>query len=94
MCMLSRSVVSNSETPWTVAHQAPLFLGFFRQEYWNGLPFPPQGIFLTQGSNSCLQHWQVDSLPLRHLGSPGVGEHGLKGKAFVKILTYKLCNHE
>ena len=43
VCMLSRSVVSNSETPWTVAHQAPLFLGFFRQEYWSGLPFPPPG---------------------------------------------------
>ena len=30
-------------TPWTVAHQAPLSLGFSRQEYWSGLPFPPQG---------------------------------------------------
>ena len=28
-------------TPWTVAHQAPLFTGFPRQEYWSGLPFPP-----------------------------------------------------
>ena len=26
---------------WTVAHQAPLSLGFSRQEYWSGLPFPP-----------------------------------------------------
>ena len=30
-------------TPWTGAHQAPLFMGFFRQEYWNRLPFPPPG---------------------------------------------------
>ena len=30
-------------TPWTVAHQAPLPMGFSRQEYWSGLPFPPQG---------------------------------------------------
>ena len=30
-------------TPWTVAHQAPLFMGFPRQEYWKGLPFPPPG---------------------------------------------------
>ena len=29
-----------------------------------------QGIFLTQGSNPCLLHWQADSLPLSHLGSP------------------------
>ena len=27
-------------TPWTVAHQAPPSMGFSRQEYWNGLPFP------------------------------------------------------
>ena len=26
--------------PWTVAHQAPLSMGFFRQEYWSGFPFP------------------------------------------------------
>ena len=31
------------ETPWTVAHQAPLSIGFPRQEYWSGLPFPPPG---------------------------------------------------
>jgi len=31
------------ETPWTVAHQAPLSIGFSRQEYWSGLPCPPPG---------------------------------------------------
>ena len=30
-------------TPWTVAHQAPLFMRFSRQEYWSGLPCPPSG---------------------------------------------------
>ena len=30
-------------TPWTVAHQGPLTLGFPRREYWSGLPFPPPG---------------------------------------------------
>ena len=40
---LSCSVVSNSATPWTVAYQVPLSLGFSRQEYWNGLPCPPPG---------------------------------------------------
>ena len=34
------SVVSNSENPWTVGHQAPLSMGFSRQEYWSGLLFP------------------------------------------------------
>ena len=30
-------------TPWAVAHQAPLSMGFSRQEYWSGLPFPSPG---------------------------------------------------
>ena len=38
-------------TLWTVAHQAPLFIGFSRQEYWRGLPCPPPGIFPNQGSS-------------------------------------------
>ena len=40
MCVLSRSVVSDSATPWTVALQAPVSMGFSRQEHWSGLPFP------------------------------------------------------
>ena len=43
-------------TPRTIACQAPLFMDFPRQEYWSRLPFPPQGIFLTQGSNPGLLH--------------------------------------
>ena len=39
----SRLVMSDSETPWTVAHQAPLSMGLSRQEYWSGLPCPPPG---------------------------------------------------
>ena len=37
------SVMSDSVTPWTVARQAPLSMGFSRQEYWSGLPCPPPG---------------------------------------------------
>ena len=37
---VSHSIVSDSVTPWTVAHQAPLSLGFSRHEYQSGLPFP------------------------------------------------------
>ena len=62
-------------TLWTIAHQAPLSMGFSRQEHWSGLPLPPPGIFLTQGLNlrlSCLLHWQVDSLPLLLPGKPRV----------------------
>ena len=44
MLMLSHSVMSDSfVTPWTVAHRAPLSMGFPRQEYWSGLPCPPSG---------------------------------------------------
>ena len=36
-------------TPYTVAHQAPLSMGFPRQEYWSGLPFPSPGVVLDPG---------------------------------------------
>ena len=66
MCAPSRSRVRLFETPWTVALQAPLSMGFSRQEYWSGLHFLLQGILLTQGSLRFL-HWQAGSLPLSHL---------------------------
>ena len=72
-CMLSRfSCVRLFATPWVVACQTPLSLGFSRREYWSGLPFPSLGIFQTQGSNPCILHWQADSSPLSHWGSPDV----------------------
>ena len=46
-CVLSRSQLF--VTPWTVAHQAPLSMGFSRQEYWSRLPFPPPGDLLHPG---------------------------------------------
>ena len=60
-------------TPWTVASQAPLPMGFSRQEYWSGLPCPPPedrpnpGIKPESSPSPALQ---VDSLPLSHQGSP------------------------
>ena len=51
LCVLRRSVVSDTfVTPWTVAHQAPLSMGFSRQEYWSGLPFPPPGDLPNPGT--------------------------------------------
>ena len=61
-------VLCDSFVMWTVARQVPLSLGFPRQEYWSGLPFPPGG----QVSKPCLLHWQVGSLPLNHQGSPHI----------------------
>ena len=54
-------------TLWTIAHQAPLSMGFSRQEYWSGLPCPPPGDHPDPGIQShlfCLLHWQAGSLPL------------------------------
>ena len=47
--MLMFSSVWLFVTPWTVAHQAPLSMGFSRQEYWSGLPFPTPGDLSDQG---------------------------------------------
>ena len=57
-------------TPWTVARQAPLSVGFLRQEYWRGLSFHFPGDLPDPGIESASPAWQVDSLPLSHLGSP------------------------
>ena len=43
MKVKSLSHVQLFATPWTVAYQAPLSMGFSRQEYWSGLPFPSPG---------------------------------------------------
>ena len=51
--MLSRfSRVQLFVTPWTVAHQSPLPMGFSRQEYWSGLPCPPPGALPYPGIES------------------------------------------
>jgi len=52
VCVLIRfSRIQLFTTLWTVAHQAPLSMGFSRQECWNGLTCLLQRIFPTQGSN-------------------------------------------
>ena len=62
--------MSDSVTPWTVAHQASPSMGFSRQEYQSGLPFPSLGIFPTQGSNPGLPHCRQTLYPLSHQGGP------------------------
>ena len=51
--------------PWTVVHQAPLFMEFSRQEYWSRLPFLTPGD-LPNTEMEPVSAWQVDSLPLSH----------------------------
>ena len=73
MCMCSvTSLCPTLCNPWAVAHQSHLSMGFSRQEYWSGLPFPPPGDFPDQGIKPHLHplHCQTDSLPLSHLRSP------------------------
>ena len=48
-------------TPWTVARQAPLSVGFFRQEYWSGSPFPSPGHLLDPGIEPRSPALQADS---------------------------------
>ena len=75
-CMLSHfSHIQFFVTLWAVALQAPLSLGFSRQEYWSGLPFPSPGDLPNQGSNPDLLHllhWQASSLPVAPPGKPSL----------------------
>ena len=54
-------------TLWTVACQAPLSMGFPRQEYWSGLPFPPLGYLPNPGIKPVSPVLQADSLPAEPL---------------------------
>ena len=64
------SIVSDSTTPWTVAHQAPLSMGFSRQEYWSGLPLPSPGDLPYPGIEPGSPALQADSLPSEPPGEP------------------------
>ena len=57
--MKSLSRVRLFATPWTVAHQAPLSMGFSRQEYWSGMPFPSPGDLPDPGSEPGSPTWQA-----------------------------------
>ena len=85
LLMFSNSVVPDSlATPRAVAHQAPLSMGFTRQEYWSGRHFLLQGVLLR------LLHWQADSLPLSHLGNPqwNILGHKKKNKIMPSAVTW------
>ena len=57
-------------TPWTVAHQAPPSMGFSRQEYWSGLPFPSPGDLPDPGIEPRSPSLQADALPSEPPGKP------------------------
>ena len=57
-------------TPWTVACQAPLSMGFYRQEYWSGLPFASPGDLPNPGIEPGSPALQADSLLTELQGKP------------------------
>ena len=73
VALLCRAVLSHVrlfETPWTVARQAPLSLGFPRQEYWSGLPFTSPGDLPDSGIEPGSPALQADSLLSELPGKP------------------------
>ena len=80
------SPVSLLSTPWTVAHQVPLSLGFSRQEYWSGLPFPSPGNLSHPGIKPMSPTLQADSLPVSYQ------ERQLKWK-FASLLSQFFTTH-
>ena len=76
ICREAGGTVQLFVTPWTVACQAPLSKGFFRQEYWSGLPFPSPGdlpdpgIEPTSWIESGSSILQADALPSKPPGKP------------------------
>ena len=72
----SLSCVRLFVTPWTVAYQAPLSVGFSRQEYWSGLPFPSPGDLPKLGIEPGSPALRADALP----SEP-------PGKLYVKYMT-------
>ena len=69
MRVVSHSVLSDSETLWTAARQAPLSMGLSRQEYWSGLPCPSPGDLPDPGVEWASPTLEADSSPRSH--SPG-----------------------
>ena len=59
-------------TPWTVARQAPLSMGFSRQEYWSGLPFPYPGDLPNPGIEPGSPALQADALSSEPPGKPTI----------------------
>ena len=70
-CVVSHfSHVQHFETPWIVACQAPLSMGFSRQEYWSGFPCPAPGDLPDPGIEPNSPALQADSLPTKPTGKP------------------------
>ena len=75
MCIVKVKLLSRVRlfaTPWTVARQAPLSMGFSRQEYWSGLPFPSPGDLPNPGIEPRSPALQADALSSEPPGKPPI----------------------
>ena len=80
------SCVQLFETPWTIAGQAPLSMGFSRQEYWGGLSFPSPGDLPDLEIESVSPALQADSLPSEPPGKPD--DQQMQKKVLTKFGTH------
>ena len=81
-------------TPWTVAHQAPLSMGFFRQEYWSGLPFPSPGDLPDPGIKPRSHALQADALPSEPPGEAQVKSWKHQTTAFKIHICMNSCRQK
>ena len=86
MKVKSLSRVQLFATPWTVAHQAPPSMGFSRQEYWSGLPFPSPGDLPHPGIEPRSPALQADTLTSEPPGKPPVRK--IRSLLFLKLFLY------
>ena len=75
-------------TPWTVAHQAPLSMGFSRQEYWSGLPFPTPGDLSDPGIKSASPALAAEFFTTE---PPGKSAYSVSGSYFLGETCTSLC---
>ena len=81
--------------PWTVAYLAPPSMGFSRQEYWNGLPFPSSGDLPNLGIEPRSPAFQAGSLPSEPPGKPGdyYYPHSTAGETEAEWLRTRIQDH-
>ena len=80
--MKSLSPVRLFENPWTVTYQAQQSMGFSRQKYWSGLPFPSPGDLPNPGIEPGSPALQTDALPSEPPGKP---------RMYINIMIFKMC---
>ena len=73
--------MSDSATPWTIAHQAPLSMGFSRHEYWSGLPCPPPGDLPNPGM-------ELISLPSPELADGSFTSATREARGWLRVAFY------